>query len=302
MTPAGWSPVDQALAHAATIPDTQHRVIDARDRLAARARQRYADALKATKRRHPTRGAWTVAQVAAVNAAEWRDRGYPTGGDGGRSSTSSETWCFTHERAAGRCPPSAACEVESLAPSSDRLADMALGHDEASTVFWRAHTHAHAAMQAIARDQWPGVYNALCDLQAVMEEAAGLAPMPAPDGLNTTDPSCENHAKAGKWAAPSVKRAGLLVCRYCYDAHRDTGQWPDTAWLSAADRNDQRTIRRLRTAAMLLTEEETKGGLIDVATGRVRSKGMAEMHGPTGPAPGAQRIRPHDLTPPHPID
>lgn len=249
MTPAGWSPVDQALAHAATIPDTQHRVIDARDRLAARARQRYADALKATKRRHPTRGAWTVAQVAAVNAAEWRDRGYPTGGDGGRSSGHRD------------------------------LSDVIGKQDPAADLFWRAHTHAHTVMQAIARNQWPGAYNALCDLQAVMEEAAGLAPMPAPDGLNTTDPSCENHAKAGKWAAPSVKRAGLLVCRYCYDAHRDTGQWPDTAWLAAADRNDQRTIRRLRTAAMLLTEEETKGGLIDVSTGRVRSKGMAEMHG-----------------------
>lgn len=228
MTPAGWSPVDQALMHAARVPDTQSRLIEARDRLTTRARQRYSDALKPLKRTHPQRAAWSVAQVAAANAREWADRGYPSGGDGGRSSGHRD------------------------------LSDVIGKQDPAADVAHRAHQATWRVMRAVELTQWPNAYNALCDLLAIMEEAAGLAPMPAPDDLNTTDPCCENHAKVGKWAAPSVKRAGLTVCRYCADAHRSTGQWPDSAWLAAADAGDQRTIRRLRTAAMQRTEAEAK--------------------------------------------
>lgn len=301
MTPAGWSPVDQALMHAARVPAVQERVVEAASRLGVRARQRYGDALKPLKRTHPQRAAWSVAQVAAVNAREWRDRGYPSGGDGG-GRAGSETWCFTHQRAAGRCSDGAACEVESMAPSGDRLSDIALAHDEASTVFHRANQAAWRVMRAVELTKWPAVFNALADLLAIMDEAAGLAPMPAPTDLNTPETSCAVHAKAGMWAAPSHTRQGVNVCDYCYRAHRTTGQWPDKAWLEAASRNDQRTVRRCRTAAMELTEEEAKMqrtgrwfGAADLALG-VRANWA-----PVGrlvPEQAGEETSPHDLTPP----
>lgn len=213
MTPAGWSPVDQALMHAARIPAAQARVVEAASRLGVRARQRYGDALKPLKRTHPQRAAWSVAQVAAVNAREWADRGYPSGGDGGRSSGHRD------------------------------LSDVIGKQDPAADVAHRAHQATWRVMRAVELAQWPNAYNALCDLLAVMEEAAGLAPMPAPQLLNDTS-GCQNHLRAGATWPSEFNHAGERACRWCRDQHAMFGDWPPPAVVEDHDRGGRTEVRK----------------------------------------------------------
>lgn len=129
------------------------------------------------------------------------------------------------------------------------------------------HVRLQAALGRLLADA-----GTLMDLMATATRQPGDLARLAAD----TEPDCWNHARhrAERHARTEYVVDGNRVCRWCYDQHRWSGEvaWPDKAVIDDHDNGGRRLVLAWR-------RDHAPTGVIDTATGRVRSVGLAEMHG-----------------------